>query len=183
MQNGVGAGALAGGPEAGSLPANDPKLMELLARMETIRTSVGSSEEAVRTAAMAADISGRNDIIRLDGPPHHYAAESRARSQSTPSTSDAGAASFLSVVASAPTIELEVPAPLEGGAVAGGGAGGGAYSPTALVAFSRQSSSEMEVPAPVSPRNASPTNASLGLGAAFPPTRLGRSSSAALQRT
>ena len=171
VQNGVGASVLQNSMEASSLPSNDAKLMELMARMETIRTSVGSSEEAVRKAAMAADISGRNDIL-LD--PSTIEADNRARSQSMPSTSDVGCASFLSVVASAPTIELEVPAPL--GEVSRVSCSGGVYSPTALAAASGQSSSEYEVPAPISPKNASPTfsNSGLGFGTIFP-SRFGRS--------
>ena len=148
VQQGAG-----GACEDRSAGSSQDKLVELMARMDTIRHSIGSSEEAVRAAAIAADMSGRSGIVlgeQVDnmsstgnsiGVGENFAGDALVRKSS----------SFM-VMPGAPSTELEVPPPLS---IHGHRS---TSSPVAVamlaaneVIMSPQPSIEFEVPAPGSP--------------------------------
>ena len=111
VQQGAG-----GACEDRSTGNSQDKLVELMARMDTIRQSIGSSEEAVRAAAIAADMSGRSGIVL--GEHWENVSSSTGRSGNGSGEFPAGDAglvrqsSSFMVMPGAPSTELEVPPPL-----------------------------------------------------------------------
>lgn len=131
------------------------KLTELRARMNTIKSSVDSSEAAVREAALAADMSGRTGLVDSVVTSQGSAISdltvmnSSIRKLSGRQSFDVPKrSSFMHVVANAPSTELEVPAPLlqyHTGDMKTSMTG------STIDIIGRQSSTEFEVPAPSSP--------------------------------
>ena len=141
------------------------KLVELMARMDTIRHSIGSSEEAVRAAALAADMSGRSGVVVLND--HQLDATSSgngsmvgagvAESADEGYTTTRKSSSFM-VVPGAPSTEFDVPPPLDayeqrdtGSAYTAGNSTSAILTAADAVMMSPQPNIECDVPAPGSP--------------------------------
>lgn len=134
------------------------KLNELRTRMNTIRSSANSSVAAVQEAAIAADMSGRVCLVEtLTESTNNEYDEVQVTDLDFDASNESEKieehrASFMAVVAKAPSTELELPAPLLH------------YHNTKMAdrrysqvdTTGRTSSTELEVPAPTSPMRGSP---------------------------